>query len=317
MGAQIASPLPSLLSPKLDNSADAALPQIENEIKLERYEEAISKLRPLVQTHPTSWRVHYDLGYALFRERKGTESLQANLRDSIREISRSLQLNEGDADAHKILGLDLLMIQREDLAGSEFREAVRLAPSSAEDHYFLGRYLMQQGKYSMAASELRRATELDPSYMKAFENLGIALERMGSTDEALVDLKRAVEMDQKDVLHSEEPYVELARFYQNHGNLAAALPLSLKAVDLNPRSEEALLRLALLYRAEEDWGHALDVLQKAEKLHPTGASTQYLLGRTYKAAGDIPRSQQAFSNFERLRKSSGPDPNSLGEERPQ
>jgi Flp pilus assembly protein TadD len=307
-----ASSVPTLLpAPNSTRTPDESLNVVEQEIRNMDYAAAITALKPLVQAHPDSWRAHYDLGYALFRVREGTASLQENLRESIRELARSLQLNAGNSDAHKTLGLDLTMIQREDLAGVEFAEAVRLSPSSPEDHYFLGRHFMHQSQYSNAVPELTKATQLDPTYAKAFENLGITLDRLGSVDDALKCLNHAVELDEKNFLHSERPYLDLAHFYQVHGNTTAALPLALEAVNLNPRSEEALLQLALLYRANRNWQQALQALQKAEKLHPGAAETQYLLGRTYKALGDTHRSQQAFANFDRFRKLTEPDPSSL------
>jgi tetratricopeptide (TPR) repeat protein len=259
-----------------------------------------------VQDRPDSWRAHYDLGYALFRVRGTTSSLRQDLEQSIRELALSLQLNQQNADAHKILGLDLTMIQRDDLAGREFAEAARLAPSSAENHYFLGRYFMREGQYENATAELRKAIALDPADKKALENLGITLDQVGSTDEALRCLQRAVELDGQDATHSEEPYLDLARHYRDHGNTAGALQLALKAAAINPRSEEALLQLALTYRLIEDWPHALAALEKAARLDPCAAQTQYLLGRTYRSLGNIALSQQAFASFKRLRQQQQP-----------
>jgi tetratricopeptide (TPR) repeat protein len=289
-----------------DAAIDPLLAQAEQDIREARYAAAIGVLQPFVQNHPDSWRAHYDLGYALFRVRGSTSSLDQNLRQSIRELARSLELNEQNADAHKILGLDLTMIQRDDLAGREFAEAVRLAPLSAENHYFLGRYFMRRGEYENAAAELRKAIALNPGDRKALENLGITLDRLGSSDEALRCLQRAVELDEHDDTHSEEPYLDLARHFRDHGNTAGALQLALKAAAINPRSEEALLQLALSYRVIQDWPHALAALEQAAKLDPCAAQTQYLLGRTYRSLGKIELSQQAFASFKRLRQQQQP-----------
>lgn len=300
--------MPDALAPRIAGQppSDAALASAEQAIRAEQFSSATASLTPFVQAHPESWRAHYDLGYALFRIRNGASNLEPNLRRSIRELARSLELHEANADAHKILALDLTMIQRDDLAGREFAEAVRLAPASAEVHYFLGRYLMRRGQYDNAASELRRTTELDPSNKKAFENLGITLARLGSPAAALEALQRAVSLDEQDRTHSEEPYLSLAHFYRDQNNTASALPLAQRATAINPHSEEAFLQLALACRAGQNWSAALKALQSAAALNPTTAGTQYLLGRTYLALGDRVHSRLAFDNFARLRRQQQP-----------
>lgn len=302
------SPVNAPLVVTADATVDPLLLQAEQDIREGRYAVAIGVLHPFVQNHLGSWRAHYDLGYALFRVRGGTSSLLQNLKQSIHELARSLELNQDNADAHKILGLDLTMIQRDDLAGREFAEAVRLAPSSAEAHYFLGRYFMRQGQYENATAEFRKAIALNPGDKKAFENLGITLDQLGKSDEALRCLQRAVELDEHDDTHSEEPYLDLARHDRNQDNTTEALQLALKAAAINPRSEEALLQLALTYRVIGDWSHAVAPLEEAARLDPCTAQTQYLLGRTYRSLGNIKLSQQAFARFTRLRQQQQPTP---------
>ena len=93
----------------------AELASMELQIKDARYLQAVPALRAYLVSHPSSWRAHYDLGYALSRARGGPASLNDNIKESIEELSKSLQLHRQNADAHKILGLDLTMIQRDDL----------------------------------------------------------------------------------------------------------------------------------------------------------------------------------------------------------
>lgn len=71
-------------------------------------------------THPASWRAYYFLGYVQFRQRRISDSVQA--------LSKSLELNTDNAAAHRILGRELSIIGRYDLALREFEEALRLDP---------------------------------------------------------------------------------------------------------------------------------------------------------------------------------------------
>jgi tetratricopeptide (TPR) repeat protein len=282
--------------------APAELANLEVQIRDARYLEAVPALRAYLLHYPSSWRAHYDLGYSLFRARGGAAQLEDNIKESIRELSQSLQLNMGNADAHRILGLDLTMIQRDDLARVEFEQAVRIDPGSAENHYFLGRYFMGRSDDANAVNELETAIKIDPKYMKGYDNLGICLDRLGNPNAALKDLTMAVQLDDTEEQPSELPYLDLAKFYHAHNDLGRALELAQKAADRNPRSEESLLELGQIYRAQSEWKKALDVLLEAHKLNPHTAETYYLLGRTYHALGNEAASRQAFEDFTMYRR---------------
>lgn len=273
------------------------LGRIELLIRDARYSEAENPLRSYLLDHPSSWRAHYDLGYLLFRERGGSTSLEERIKESIAELSRSLQLDVRNADAHKILGLDLTMILRDDLAEVEFKQAVDLNPNSAENHYFLGRCYMGQSDYQGARRELEAAIRIDPAYMKAYDNLGISMDRLGDRQAALMNLKKAAELDEKSQMPSELPYLDLARFYHDDNDLGDALVLALKAVDRNPRSAEALMELGKIYRDQSRWQDAIDALTKALAVNPHSAESYFLLGVAYRAVGKRDASRKAIESY--------------------
>ncbi len=289
------SEIPIADTPKLD--------ALEAEIKAERYAEVEAPLRGYVAEHPDSWRAHYDLGYLLFRRHAGASTLLASIQESIKELSRSLELNVGNAEAHKILGLDFVMIQREDLAEVELTQAVRLDPGSAESHYFLGRHYMGESRYVFARTELEAAVRLDPTYMKAHENLGITLDRMSDAPGALKEYQRAIDLDEKQAKVSELPYLDLAKFYQEQNKNDLALECALKALDKNARSNDAFYELALLYRERQEWTAAVHALDRAIALNPREAQYYFLLGRTYAVLGRKKESQEAFASYLRYRNS--------------
>jgi tetratricopeptide (TPR) repeat protein len=284
----------------------AQLEAIESKISEARFQEAEVPLRQYLVGHPDSWRAHYDLGYVLFRERGGTTPLADRIKESIQELSKSLQLNLNNAEAHKILGLDLTMIQRDDLAGIEFEQAVRLDPVSAEMHYFLGRHFMALSDFDQAKTELEMAIQLDAAYMKAYDNLGITMERLGNRAEALTDYQKAIQLDEKQKVPSELPYLDLAKFYHAQNNLDNALLYVNKALALNMKSDQALFELARIYREGSKWTDAVNALQKAIAINPYVAQYYFLLGRTYRSLGELDESKRAFDNYEKYRDISEP-----------
>lgn len=283
----------------LDASPDdlAELKPIESLIAQDDFARAERPLRQYLAEYPGSWRAHYDLGYLLFRIRGGAVPLADRIKESIAELSRSLQLNLKNAQAHKILGLDLTMIQRNDLAQVEYQEAVRLEPQSAENHYFLGRNFMARSDDLNARRELEAAIRLDPAYTKAYENLGVTLDRLGDQKGAVSALKKAIELDKLQPAASEMPYLDLARVYHEANDLENARALALQALDRNPRSCDALIELAEIYRDQRRWPDALDALQKSIALDPDTARPYYLLGLTYRVQGRNTEAQKAFDEF--------------------
>lgn len=274
---------------------------IETDIRDAHYVTVEPVLRDYLREYPSSWRAHYDLGYVLFRIRGGKMSLADAIRESIGELSRSLELNTKNPDAHKILALDLVMIQRDDLAETEFKEAERLDPASAEIHYFLGRHYMGQSNYIPAKKELETAIHLDPTYMKAYENLGITMDMMGDGSAALAYYLKAIDLNERQPAPSELPYLDLSRFYHNQNKITLAEMFALKALHINPRSDQAYFELARNYRERAEWSKAAEALTKAIAIDPYVAQDYFLLGRTYAMLGKQQESRKAFSNYLKYR----------------
>jgi Flp pilus assembly protein TadD len=128
---------------------------VELDIAADKFQESETRLHACLKDHPDSPEAHYDLGYIQFRTH--------NMGSSIKELSKSLELNPANAEAHKILAVDCSIIGRYDLAEIELLEAPRLKPESGEIHYFLARTYYTRGVYALARSEFQTAIRLDPS----------------------------------------------------------------------------------------------------------------------------------------------------------
>jgi tetratricopeptide (TPR) repeat protein len=274
---------------------------IEVDIRNGRYIVVEPILRDYLRKYSSSWRAHYDLGYVLFRTRGGKLSLAEVIRESIEELSRSLVLNINNADAHKILALDLVMIQRDSLAETEFKEAERLDPASAEIHYFLGRHYMGQSDYIPAQKELETAIQLDPAYMKAYENLGITMDMLGDRTAALTNYLKALELDERQNAISELPYLDLSKFYHDQNQIDLAESFALKALRINPRSDQSYFELARNYRERAEWNKAAEALTKAITINPRAAQYYFLLGQTYNRLGEREKSREALANYLKYR----------------
>ena len=117
----------------------------EDYIRRQEFKEVEPLIRDYVKVNPNSWWGHYVLGYTLFGQRR--------IGDSIAALARSLQLNLENADAHRLLGRNLMTIGRFDAAQTELEQALKLRPQWAEAHYDLGKIYSAHDNYPPARRE--------------------------------------------------------------------------------------------------------------------------------------------------------------------
>ena len=97
--------------------------ELEGDIRAGKFAEVEPRLAAYVKERPSSSWGWYALGYSQFAQQKIGESIQA--------LAKSLQLDIRNAEAHKILGRNLMIIGRFDAAQVEFEQALRYKPDSA------------------------------------------------------------------------------------------------------------------------------------------------------------------------------------------
>lgn len=105
-------------------------------------------------------------------------------------VSKALELDPGNAEAHSTLGLILLGQGRYRAAERELLEAIKLKPSYATAHHWRSNMFMRQVRPSDALAEIEEAARLDPNSAIIMYNL--AVHRF-----ALKDFKGAVEAAKK------------------------------------------------------------------------------------------------------------------------
>src|SRR5262249_16926960 len=97
-----------------DSDDPAKIEEYQGYIRQSRFKEVEPLLNEYVEHRPTSSWGWYALGYAQFAQQKIGESIQS--------LAKSLQLDIRNAEAHKILGRDMMLIGRFDTAQIEFEQ---------------------------------------------------------------------------------------------------------------------------------------------------------------------------------------------------
>jgi len=275
---------------------ETLLNEVEADIDANKFAESEPRLNGYIKDHPDSSRAHYDLGYVQFRTHQ--------IGPSIKELSKSLELNPKNAEAHKVLALSCSIIGRYDLAEVELQEAVRLKPESAEIHYFLARAYYTRGVYPLAKSEFATSIRLDSSNIKAYNNLGITLEALGDTDEALKNYTTAIQLEDRQEHKSEWPYIYLSAFYNRQQNADEALNYARQAVEINSASDTAYFEMAKAYRTQKQLQKSVDAARRAIAINSRMPDYYYVMGLVLRELGNNQASEEALAKYAQLQQNS-------------
>jgi superkiller protein 3 len=286
-------PNPNLAESEGDS---AKITQLEGYIRESRFKEVEPLLLAYVQQHPKSSRGWYALGYSQFAQQKIGESIQA--------LAKSLQLDVNNAEAHKILGRDLMIIGRFDAAQIEFQQGIRYSPQSAEMHYNLGKLFSMQDDWGPGRKEFEEALRIDPSYVEALDALGMAQEALGDNSGAIASYEKAIALNQARNGNFASAHVNLSAYYNRTGDAEKGLEYARQALELDPKSDRAWFQKA---KADEILGHlneAVDSLNRAISFNTRASSYYYVLAGLYRRLGKAKESQEALDVFTRLDKES-------------
>jgi tetratricopeptide (TPR) repeat protein len=266
--------------------------EFENDIRAGRYKEVETRLADYVKEHPASSWGWYALGYSLFAEQKIGESIQA--------LAKSLELDIRNAEAHKILGRDLMIIGRFDAAQVEFEQGIRYQPDAAEIHYNLGKLFSIQDNWEPARKAFEAALRIAPSYIEALDALGFALEALGNDAAAVAKYEQAMAVNESRHGSFASAHTNLSAYYNRTGNAERALDYARQAIELDPKSDRAWFQKA---RAEERQGRlndAVDSVARALGFNSRASSYYYVLAGLYRRLGKMEESQKALESFTRL-----------------
>jgi len=145
-----------------------------------RYEDAMAKLRRVLELDPQSSRAEDNLGLALDMVGRAEEA-QAEFAKAV-ALNRSLK-QPSPWPPHN-LGYLLLRLDKLDAAEKALRESLGYDPGLSQSHYHLGRVLEKQGRNADAIAEYQAAISLDPAQAEPCYSLGLLYRRLKRDREA-------------------------------------------------------------------------------------------------------------------------------------
>jgi protein O-mannosyl-transferase len=130
---------------------------------LGQLDRASMHLTEVVRLRPERAATHAYLGEVMLR--------QGRVADGLREFQTAANLQPGNPDALRLLGIAQGQSGQLETAVLTFKQAIALDPLNARGHYLLGSALAASGQIAAAVPHFARAVELDPQNAQARADL--------------------------------------------------------------------------------------------------------------------------------------------------
>ena len=160
------------------------------------------------------------------------------------EFEAALKLDPANPMGYQLRGIVRARAGQYKEALADFLEADRLDPARADVKMNAGSVYQALGDAGHALDYFRASAVLDPSNPLYRYQLGMFYSRLGRYDQAEVQLEKAVSL----FSGYEDALLELAVLKERDGNLAGAIKLYKKALDVKPGDSVARFRLCWALR---------------------------------------------------------------------
>jgi TolB-like protein/Tfp pilus assembly protein PilF len=198
----------------------------------ESYQKAIEHYKQALDLDPNYALAYVGLADAYYiglRHPPPSPSVE-NIRQSRDAAEKALAIDESLGEAHTSLAR---IIWQHDWnwpgAEREFKRAIELDPGNAFAHRIYAYYLVSMGQFDQSIVEQKLAQQLDPLSLIINLNVGTALYFAGETDAALAQIRKTQEMDPNFVetyLHFGMAYPQKGMYREAVAELNKAAPFS-------------------------------------------------------------------------------------------
>jgi tetratricopeptide (TPR) repeat protein len=131
---------------------------------------------------------------------------------SIKHFVHLIEIEPGDARAHKRLGRALAAVGQVNEGISHLQKAIALQPAEDEPHYDLGSIYLRLGRLPDAFNEFREVVRLNPRDYQALGSLGILCLQAGKLEDGAEYFLQALRVNPDDPLA--QKYLEMIRAQQ-------------------------------------------------------------------------------------------------------
>ncbi len=216
-----------------------------------------------------------------------------------RLLSEAVKHVDGLTDREKygILAFHARAVERNpEHAIGYLKTLLALYPDDSVTHVSLGRTYAQMGRVPEALAEYKEALRIDPRFVLAYANVGATyLYQMGDVASALPVCQKILQLDPGNAWAQDC----LGWSYFAKNELPQAQAAFEKAVAANPQATLSRYRLAHTHRLQGHYQQAIETLLQIQKVDPSETSVFYDMGVVYERMGDSQKARESFTRYRR------------------
>ncbi len=252
---------------------------------LELFEDAATLYYRVAHLNPDSFKIHYDLGYVLFRLNRFPEA--------IGELEKSQTLDPTNLLTQRLIPSVYTAAGDADSAEKHLRTSIATNPRLADLHQDLADLLLRTGRASDAEQEYKTAITARPDDVSAHLGLAKLYRRTGKPSLALVEIAEVLRSDPE----NSAAFLEKGQSEYAAGSLDAAV----RDFEAFSRREHARpdgeYLLGLLESTRNQPASAIAHLEKAIEIDPNLIDAYYYLADAYHKSGNDVKAKQPLSHY--------------------
>jgi len=263
------------------SSEDKTFNKIEALIASKQYDKAEALVESAIAKGASPARAYFRMGKAYFDHDEWQRAADC--------LEKSLKAQEGNDQAHLLLGLADRELKQPEQAEKEFAEAVTLNPRSDVNAYFAGQQLLLDLKYEAALTYLYDAVKLNPRNALAYRALGATQVHLGNYGLAEPYYRKAVEVLGDSASSDPGPLLDLAFILllgHDPAKVEEALKLAKRAAEIQPSSGSAHYLVGKALMSQGRVQEAVPELVLATRLNPEDSKPHFQLALAYERLGE-------------------------------
>jgi tetratricopeptide (TPR) repeat protein len=222
-------------------------------------------------------------GDSLFQLKKYTDAIQA--------YTKVITKNPKQEKAKINRGFGYFLLNKMDLASTDFKEAIKINPACGECYSRLGEISLLKKDTAAALAYANKSIAAQPNYFGAYILKAQISNNRGNKQEAETFYTKAITL--ADSLP--EPYYFRGDFFGHHAEYDNAVKDFSKAIALNPKFEIAYFRRGLIAASNQKWKEALDDFLLAAKYDSTNSDYFNAVAGVYLYIPDLENAHRYYS----------------------
>jgi len=251
-------------------------------------DQAEVRARQFLETTGDAGNGHALLGFIRYTEQRWQESRA--------EFEEATKYRDLSAVELKMLGLDCLALYLYGDADKWLTRSLEMEPGDAGAWETLGEVRTNEQQFEAAIQAYQRSLALVPRVVTAETGIGWCSELLSRLDDAATAYKTAIgwEASKPD---DPTPYLGLGRVLLKQNRSQEALPYLRQGMRMDPARAEAHEELGRAYSALNELAAAQQEIEKAIELAPKVARLHFMLGQLYRRAGQMEKAKAELDAY--------------------